>query len=76
MPGAFPADGSFLAVASAPQPAQTQESESVGTRFAVDQTKPTTSVQVRLADGTRFGRAIVLWPIAIVCTDVPAFLPS
>jgi UBX domain-containing protein 1 len=30
-----------------------RESESGGTRFAVDQTKPTTSVQVRLADGTR-----------------------
>jgi hypothetical protein len=25
-----------------------------GSSFAVDQTKPTTSVQVRLADGTRF----------------------
>jgi len=54
MPGAFPlADGSFLTAASAPQPAQTRETASAGTRFAVDQTKPTTSVQVRLADGTR-----------------------
>jgi len=81
MPGAFPgafpvADGSSLAAASAPQPAQTREQESVGTRFAVDQTKPTTSVQVRLADGTRFERAIALWPFAIVCADVSAFLPS
>jgi len=63
MPGDFPAaDGSSLAAASAAQPAQTREPENVGTRFAVDQTKPTTSVQVRLADGTRFERAIALWP--------------
>jgi len=52
MPGGFPV-ASSTAAASAPQPAQTREPESVGTRFAVDQAKPTTSVQVRLADGTR-----------------------
>ena len=64
MPGGFPvADGfASAAAASAAQPAQTREPESVGTRFAVDQAKPTTSVQVRLADGTRFERAI---PFAI-----------
>ncbi|KAI0052836.1 SEP-domain-containing protein [Auriscalpium vulgare] len=46
MPGAFPG--------SAPPPsAPPVERESLTTRFEVDQTKPMTSVQVRLADGTR-----------------------
>jgi UBX domain-containing protein 1 len=69
MPGAFPGvDGSSssslnttttttlvgaAAAASASAASSARESESGGTRFAVDQTKPTTSVQVRLADGTR-----------------------
>ncbi|KAF9808997.1 hypothetical protein IEO21_07652 [Rhodonia placenta] len=48
MPGTFPG-------ASAPASAPTSERtpESIHTRFEVDQTRPTTSVQVRLADGTR-----------------------
>ena len=63
MPGAFPssitpAPGSVSASTStsaAPPPAsRTRDPESVATRFSVDQTLPTTSVQVRLADGTRF----------------------
>ena len=62
MPGAFPssitsaATGSVSASTSAaPPPAsRTRDPESVATRFSVDQTLPTTSVQVRLADGTRF----------------------
>lgn len=48
IPGAFPsgsAGGSSL-------PAQ-RSADNFGTRFEVDQTKPTTSVQIRLADGTR-----------------------
>ncbi|KAI0631778.1 hypothetical protein C8Q77DRAFT_1159522 [Trametes polyzona] len=48
MPGGFPtgsAGGSSL-------PTQ-RAAESISTRFEVDQTKPTTSVQIRLADGTR-----------------------
>lgn len=48
IPGSFPtgtAGGSSL-------PAQ-RSAEDFGTRFAVDQTKPATSVQIRLADGTR-----------------------
>ncbi|KAH9850446.1 hypothetical protein C2E23DRAFT_835114 [Lenzites betulinus] len=48
MPGGFPsgsAGGSSL-------PTQ-RVAESINTRFEVDQTKPTTSVQIRLADGTR-----------------------
>jgi len=58
MPGAFPASGR-LSAATAPAPAAaassrtTRDPESVATRFSVDQSKPTTSVQVRLADGTR-----------------------
>jgi hypothetical protein len=58
MPGAFPVpEGSSSVRASslAPgaPPSRSREPESAGTRFAVDQTKPTTSVQVRLAYGTR-----------------------
>ncbi|KAI9456031.1 hypothetical protein BJY52DRAFT_1277661 [Lactarius psammicola] len=55
MPGAFPASGGPLAT-SAPAAAaasRTRDPENVATRFSVDQSKPTTSVQVRLADGTR-----------------------
>ena len=62
MPGAFPATESSSLVSSAPlaRSAATATApssrgpESVAPRFSVDQTKPTTSVQVRLADGTRF----------------------
>ena len=60
MPGAFPAMEGFAAVPAAAAASRTREPETVGTRFAVDQTKPTTSVQVRLADGTRCERTISL----------------
>ncbi|KAH9952584.1 hypothetical protein BC827DRAFT_1372186 [Russula dissimulans] len=57
MPGSFPAAGSSsaaAAAAAAPPPAsRSHDPDSITTRFSVDQTKPTTSVQVRLADGTR-----------------------
>lgn len=46
MPGSFP-------VSTSSSPAPTREPQSLNTRFEVDQSKPTTSVQVRLADGTR-----------------------
>lgn len=49
MPGSFPISTAAPAVASAPA----RSAESISTRFEVDQTLPTTSVQVRLADGTR-----------------------
>jgi len=46
MPGTFP---------SASTEVRSRGSEQTGvTRFEVDQTKPTTSVQIRLADGTRY----------------------
>lgn len=45
MPGSFPAGSS----SAANQP----ERESVTTLFEVDQTQPATTVQIRLADGTR-----------------------
>ncbi|KAI0739869.1 ubiquitin-related domain-containing protein [Daedaleopsis nitida] len=48
IPGSFPignAGGSSLPVQ--------RSADNFGTRFEVDQTKPTTSVQIRLADGTR-----------------------
>lgn len=48
MPGTFPSSGVTTAGAASVEP------QSINTRFEVDQTKPTTSVQVRLADGTRY----------------------
>lgn len=56
MPGTFPASGTLLAASSAPAPSSTTggaERESMTTRFEVDQSLPATSVQIRLADGTR-----------------------
>ncbi|OCH91979.1 SEP-domain-containing protein [Obba rivulosa] len=47
MPGSFPARPT--ASSAVPQ----REPEAITTRFEVDQSQPTTSVQVRLADGTR-----------------------
>lgn len=56
MPGAFPPPGSAsTSISTVPPPAsRTRDPANVAPRFSVDQTKPTTSVQVRLADGTRF----------------------
>ncbi|KIK00603.1 hypothetical protein K443DRAFT_679069 [Laccaria amethystina LaAM-08-1] len=51
MPGSFPTSGVVRTPASTAAPAQ--EKASLNTRFEVDQTQPTTSVQIRLADGTR-----------------------
>jgi UBX domain-containing protein 1 len=60
MPGGFPRLGSAstsISISGAPPPTpRTRDPDSVAPRFSVDQTKPTTSVQVRLADGTRFER--------------------
>ena len=57
MPGTFPVSGTIVASAgassSAPGPSSSGERESLTTRFEVDQLAPTTSVQIRLADGTR-----------------------
>ncbi|KAF8646010.1 hypothetical protein AX16_007436 [Volvariella volvacea WC 439] len=47
MPGAFPAPG------SSSDAGPSREREGVTTKFEVDQSLPTTSVQIRLADGTR-----------------------
>ncbi|KAH9946739.1 SEP-domain-containing protein [Amylocystis lapponica] len=52
MPGSF-SISSGSASASAPAPAAERSAENISTRFEVDQTLPTTSVQIRLADGTR-----------------------
>jgi len=46
MPGSFPIGSSTGSIASV-------ERQSINTHFEVDQTQPTTSVQIRLADGTR-----------------------
>ncbi|KAK7696522.1 hypothetical protein QCA50_001180 [Cerrena zonata] len=50
MPGSFPGTSRSVPASSA---AASAPGGSGGTKFEVDQTKPTTSVQVRLADGTR-----------------------
>ncbi|RPD73670.1 SEP-domain-containing protein, partial [Lentinus tigrinus ALCF2SS1-7] len=50
IPGAFP---SGSASSSSSAQAAPRSAETFGTRFEVDQTKPTTSVQIRLADGSR-----------------------
>ncbi|KAI0667540.1 hypothetical protein C8Q78DRAFT_1105457 [Trametes maxima] len=48
IPGAFPSGGN----GGSSLPVQ-RTADSISTRFEVDQSKPTTSVQIRLADGTR-----------------------
>lgn len=50
MPGSFPVGSSSTSTSNNVPPS----TERIGTKFEVDQTKPTTSVQIRLADGTRF----------------------
>ncbi|TFK35804.1 hypothetical protein BDQ12DRAFT_611172 [Crucibulum laeve] len=49
MPGSFPSSGLITQTSQEPP----KERESLSTKFEVDQTKPTTSIQIRLADGTR-----------------------
>jgi len=61
MPGAFPSLGTSTLVASPQAVSRTRDPEGVSTRFSVDQTKPTTSVQVRLADGTRDERCPIVF---------------
>jgi UBX domain-containing protein 1 len=51
MPGTFPVSGATSS-RSAAQPSNIG-GPSISTRFEVDQSLPTTSVQIRLADGTR-----------------------
>ncbi|KAF9530102.1 ubiquitin-related domain-containing protein [Crepidotus variabilis] len=50
MPGSFPASSSS---ASAAPSSSDADKPSFATKFEVDQTAPTTSIQIRLADGTR-----------------------
>ena len=50
MPGTFPPVGSSLPPSAPPD---TSEHGQILTKFEVDQTQPTTSIQIRLADGTR-----------------------
>ena len=53
IPGSFPSGSGASASGSASAGGSGRGAEAFGTRFEVDQTKPTTSVQIRLADGTR-----------------------
>lgn len=61
MPGTFP--GVTAPAAAASSSASTTERESLTTRFEVDQSRPTTSIQLRLADGTRYALSyyLVFW---------------
>lgn len=54
MPGAFP-----TAASSSPATGGSHDRSRINTLFEVDQTLPTTSIQIRLADGTRFVSALV-----------------
>ena len=56
MPGSFP---SATNSAGASPPSQGSK-PSFSTKFEVDQSQPTTSLQIRLADGTRSGNIIIL----------------
>lgn len=51
MPGSFDVAGGSATPPGRPAAA---DPGSIQTRFEVDQTQPTTSVQVRLADGTKW----------------------
>ncbi|EPQ53112.1 SEP-domain-containing protein [Gloeophyllum trabeum ATCC 11539] len=53
MPGGFPAASGSTAASGSAAAGPDREPQSIQTRFEVDQTKPTTSVLIRLADGTR-----------------------
>jgi len=74
MPGTFPAAGSSSAAAAALPPAsRSHDPASITTRFSIDQTKPTTSVQVRLADGTRFESSSI-YRLVVVLKFFSSFL--
>jgi hypothetical protein len=49
MPGEYPSTGA----SSMPSGSDSAGRDTISTKFEVDQTQPTTSVQIRLADGTR-----------------------
>ncbi|KAH9917736.1 uncharacterized protein B0H18DRAFT_1123446 [Fomitopsis serialis] len=53
MPGSFPVTATGSVGEPSASGASVRSAESINTRFEVDQSLPTTSVQVRLADGTR-----------------------
>ena len=56
IPGSFPtasASASGSGASASGSGGAQRSTQDFGTRFEVDQTKPTTSVQIRLADGTR-----------------------
>ena len=51
MPGSFPSGGDVLKVKSS---SSEDSKPSFSTKFEVDQTQPMTTIQIRLADGTRY----------------------
>ena len=58
MPGSFP-------TSSAASMSGGAERQSINTMFEVDQTLPTTSVQIRLADGTRYALHLSIYILAV-----------
>ena len=64
MPGAFPSGSASASVTVGPTGSGSgsgaAEPPAITTKFEVDQTQPTTSVQIRLADGTR---CVFKWPL-------------
>jgi len=65
MPGSFPSASS--AVSSTPSSADRPK---IPTSFEVDQTQPTTSIQIRLADGTRCAVIYVPFPRGIIYASI------
>lgn len=63
MPGSFPPGST-----TAPNPSSSSEGvrSSFSTKFEVDQTQPTTSIQIRLADGTRL---VIYFSVILATTD-------
>lgn len=62
MPGSFPSGAGGSASASTPRPALNSGDSDSSLKFQVDQSQPTTSVQIRLADGTRCVQGILgIW---------------
>ena len=73
IPGSFPPSAS----SSSSSQAAPRSAETFGTRFEVDQTKPTTSVQIRLADGSRLvARMNLTHTVGDIRNFINAYVPG
>lgn len=61
MPGTFLDSSSASASSSG-----SGERPNITTKFEVDQSQPTTSVQIRLADGTRSGLPVIIFNLQLI----------